>query len=169
MDHNRIIENLSSNQHVLSSILANKTQEEYMWKPKINSWCILEVVCHLYDEEREDFRGRVKHTLETPNEPLTMFDQIAWVKDRKYIEQDYNQMVEKLLAERKKSITWLHSLKTPAWKNAYIHPKLGPLSSEHFLANWLAHDFLHIRQIIAIQFKYLKQTTNNELAYAGTW
>lgn len=169
MDHHRIIENLSSNQHVFSSILANKNREEYLWKPKADSWCLLEVVCHLYDEEREDFRGRVKHTLETPNEPLPMFDQIAWVKDRKYMEQDYNKMVEKLLAERKNSITWLKSLETPPWKNAYNHPKHGPLSSEHFLANWLAHDFLHIRQIISLQFHYLKQKSQNELAYAGTW
>lgn len=169
MDHKRIIENLNSYQHVLSSILSNKNQEEYLWKPNVNSWCLLEVVCHLYDEEREDFRSRVKRTLETPNEPLPMFDPIAWVKDRKYMEQDYNQMVEKLLIEREKSIKWLNSLKDPLWKNAYNHPKLGPLSSEHFLANWLAHDLLHIRQITGIQFHYLKQATNNELAYAGAW
>lgn len=169
MDHNRIIESLRSNQHVFSGLLANKNKEECLWKPNINSWCLLEVVCHLYDEEREDFRGRVKHTLETPNVPLPMFDQIAWVKDRKYIEQDYTQMVAKLLAERNNSIIWLQSLKNPPWKNAYNHPKLGLLSSEHFLANWLAHDFLHIRQIISLQFHYLKQNSKNELAYAGTW
>lgn len=169
MDHNRIIENLSSNQHVFSTLLLNKNKEEYLWKPNIDKWCLLEVVCHLYDEEGEDFRGRVKHTLETPNETLPMFDQIAWVKDRKYIEQDYNQMVEKLLNERRNSIAWLKSLKSPPWENAYIHPNLGPLSSEHFLANWLAHDFLHIRQIIGIQFKYMKHATKNELAYAGDW
>lgn len=169
MDHKRIIENLSSNQHVLSRILSDKNQEEYLWKANVDSWCLLEVVCHLYDEEREDFRSRVKHTLETPNEPLPMFDPIAWVKDRKYMEQDYNQTVGKLQIERNKSIKWLNSIKNPHWKNAYNHPKLGPLSSEHFLANWLAHDLLHIRQITGIQFQYLKQTTNNELAYAGTW
>lgn len=169
MDHNRIIENLSSNQHVLSSILANKNQEEYLWKPDTKKWCILEVVCHLYDEEREDFRTRVQHTLATPNEPLPMFDPIAWVKDRKYIEQDYHLVVEKLLVERNNSINWLKSLKNPPWKNAFNHPKLGPLSSEHFLANWLAHDYLHIRQIISLQFHYLKQKSQNELVYAGTW
>ena len=169
MDHNRVIENLKTNRDVFSALLVNKHEYEYLWKPNATKWCLLEVVCHLYDEEREDFRARVKHTLETPNEPLTMFDQIAWVQDRKYIEQDYNQMVEKLLDERNNSITWLKSLKYPSWGNAYHHPKLGPLSAEHFLANWLAHDFLHIRQIVGLQFQYLKVTSENDLSYAGSW
>ena len=169
MDHKKIIENLKGNRDVFSTILSNKNKHEYLWKPNNTKWCLLEVVCHLYDEEREDFRSRVKHTLETPNEPMPMFDQIAWVKDRKYIEQDYNQMVEKLLEERLYSINWLSSLKDPSWENAYLHPKLGALSAEHFLVNWLAHDFLHIRQIVGLQFLHLKQTSNNNLSYAGSW
>lgn len=169
MDHNRIIENLSSNQHIFSTILSNKSQEEYSWKPTTNKWCLLEIVCHLYDEEREDFRGRVKHTLETPEDQLPSIDPVGWVKGRKYMDQDYNQMIEKLIMERKNSINWLQSLKNPPWKNAFNHPKLGPLSSEHFLANWLAHDLLHIRQIVGLQFHYLKQATNNDFSYAGTW
>ena len=169
MDHKKIIENLKANRDVFSTILSKKSKHEYLWKPNETKWCLLEVVCHLYDEEREDFRARVKHTLETPEEPLIMFDQIAWVKDRKYIEQSYNHMVEKLLVERNNSITWLKSLKDPSWDNAYHHPKLGALSAEHFLANWLAHDFLHIRQIVGLQFLHLKQSTNNDLSYAGSW
>ncbi len=169
MDHSRIIENLETNQIVFSRFILNKNREEYLWKPNEKSWCMLEVVCHLYDEEREDFKARIKHVLSTPDKPLPMFDQIAWVKDRSYIEQDYNNMAEKLLAERINSITWLKSLKKPSWKNANNHPKLGPLSAEHFLANWLAHNFLHIRQLTRLQFQYLQQATNNELSYAGTW
>jgi hypothetical protein len=169
MNHNRIIECLDENRQVFSSILLNKKQDEYLWKPEPEKWCILEVVCHLYDEEREDFRTRVKYTLQSPDKPLPMFDPIAWVKDRKYMEQDYHKMAEKFLNERENSIKWLRALTNPAWKNAFNHPKLGPLSSEHFLANWLAHDLLHIRQIAGLQFHYLKHATDNELTYAGSW
>jgi len=169
MDHKRIIEHLNTNQKIFSELLSNKNKEEYFWKPEAKSWCILEVVCHLYDEEREDFRARVKHTLETPNKEMPKIDPLAWVIDRKYIEQDYKQMIEKFLGERNYSIAWLISIKNPLWKNAYHHPKLGPLSAEHFLANWLAHDLLHFRQIIRLHYQYLKQSANNELSYAGTW
>jgi hypothetical protein len=169
MDHKRIIESLNANQKVFSGLLSNKNKDEYLWKPEAKKWCLLEIVCHLYDEEREDFRARVKHTLETPDKEMPMFDQIAWVKDRKYVEQNYKLMVEKLLDERQKSIAWLLSIKSPQWKNAYDHQKLGPLSAEHFLANWIAHDLLHIRQLVGLHFQYLKETTNNKLIYAGSW
>jgi hypothetical protein len=43
------------------------------------------------------------------------------------------------------------------------------MSAEMFLANWLAHDFLHVRQIIATRFHYLSHTTGESLGYAGNW
>ncbi len=169
MDHHKIIETLNSNGLIFSTLLKNKTEQESRWKPSENKWSLLEVVCHLYDEEREDFRARVRHTLETPNEPLPMFDQIAWVTERNYFGQDYDKKVSQFIEERQQSIKWLKSLKNPLWKNAYNHPKLGLLSAEHFLANWLAHDFLHFRQILGLQFHYLSMSTNDKLSYAGDW
>jgi hypothetical protein len=38
-----------------------------------------------------------------------------------------------------------------------------------FLHNWLAHDYLHIRQIIRIKYDYLKKTSGEILLYAGEW
>jgi hypothetical protein len=169
MDHSNIIENLNSNTGVFEGLLKNKSESEYRWRPSENKWCLLEIVCHLYDEECEDFRGRVRHTLEKPNEPLPMFDQVAWVTERNYFGQNYTEKVSQFLEERRSSINWLKSIKNPSWKNAYNHPKLGPLSAEHFLANWLAHDYLHLRQILRLQFQYLSVRTNDELTYAGTW
>lgn len=169
MDHNHIIENLNANSDIFLALLKDKNQEEYEWKPNANKWSLLEVVCHLYDEEREDFRARVMSILENPDLPLAGFDPFAWVKDRKYMEKDYKSMVSNFLEERTKSINWLRSLKNPSWKNVYKHPELDPLSAEHFLANWLAHDILHIRQILKIQYNYLKYKTKKDLNYAGIW
>jgi hypothetical protein len=50
-----------------------------------------------------------------------------------------------------------------------VHPELGMLRAKIFLANWLAHDYLHIRQIIRYQFEYLKVKTEVDLNYAGNW
>jgi hypothetical protein len=38
-----------------------------------------------------------------------------------------------------------------------------------FLSNWLAHDYLHIRQIIKLKFDYLEKMTGEGLSYAGDW
>ena len=167
MDHQRIIENLQANLPVFRELLTNKSEKEYTWKPEQSKWCLLEIVCHLRDEEQEDFRTRVAYPLEDPTKPLPGIDPQGWVIEREYMKQDYNQVLNTFLDERRKSINFLRSLENPSWKNTTEHPILGPLSAEHFLANWLAHDYLHVRQIEKLQHQYLAATSGIDLSYAG--
>ncbi|HEX2786391.1 MAG TPA: DinB family protein [Ignavibacteria bacterium] len=169
MNHTFIIENLSQNYFVFEGMLKGLTKEQYMWRSAADKWCLLEIICHLYDEELYDFRTRVKHTLETPERELAPIDPTGWVKSRNYIEKDYNEMVEKFLGERKYSIEWLRTLQNPNWQNAHQHKEWGPLRADMFLSNWLAHDYMHFRQINNIKFLYLKETTGESLRYAGEW
>ena len=67
------------------------------------SWSILEVVCHLYDEEREDFREHLDFILHRQNEEYHVIDPQGWVTERKYNEQNFAEMQEKFFAERQKS------------------------------------------------------------------
>lgn len=169
MDYNKAIEELSRNKDVFKELLTGLQKETYLWKQNPEKWCLLEIVCHLYDEEREDFRTRVKHVLETPHIPPPLFNPIIWVTERKYIEQDYNSKLTSFLTEREKSIKWLQSLQNPNWENAYNHSKFGEMSAKMFFTNWLAHDYLHIRQILNLKFDYLKNLSNESLEYAGNW
>jgi hypothetical protein len=43
------------------------------------------------------------------------------------------------------------------------------MSARLFLHNWLAHDYLHIRQINRLKFAYLKAHSDISLDYAGAW
>jgi len=76
-------------------MLFGLTKEMYLWKPAPEKWCLLEIVCHLYDEEREDFRARTRHVLETPTDTLPPIDPQGWVGSRKYIHQDYPEVLNK--------------------------------------------------------------------------
>lgn len=134
-----------------------------------DKWNILEILCHLYDEEREDFRARLKHVLTTPKDPLPSIDPQAWVLSRNYAAKNFKEVLEKFLFERRESVKWLKSLNNPPLDNYYDHPKLGPLSGKLFLSNWLAHDYLHFRQIIKLKFDFLKQTSGQNTSYAGSW
>ena len=169
MNHQEIIKKLSNNSTVFQGLLNEIPEEEYRWKPQPDQWCLLEVVCHLYDEEREDFRARVKHVLETPDQDLPKFDPLVWVTEREYLKQDYEKKLDEFLKERVQSINWLQSLHDVPWKNFYDHPKFGPLSAEFFLINWLAHDYLHIRQINRIKYQFLAEHNKEKLNYAGDW
>src|SRR5688572_1400180 len=170
MNHNILIQQLEVNQKIFLGLLTTVAKEEITWKPAEDKWCLLEIVCHLYDEEREDLRARLKHVLENPKESLPSIDPVGWVTSRNYMAKEYETAVADFLNERKQSIQWLHSLQSPDWKSAYVHHKFGPMSAEMFLANWVAHDYLHVRQIIRTKYQYLKQTTPEvTLLYAGEW
>ena len=169
MNHKEIITRLSANISVFKSLLTGVSKDEYLFKPTEDKWCILEVVNHIYDEEREDFRARIKQVLESPDKSLTSIDPTGWVTERNYIEQNYKQSVDRFFNERDESLMWLQSLQSPKWKNAHKHPEFGPLSAEMFLANWVAHDYFHFRQIINLKYHYLMHITDQNLYYAGTW
>jgi len=132
-----------------------------------NMMVLLKVVCHLYDEEREDFRARVRLTLENPGMPANPIDPVGWVTGRKYIEQDYNNVLQRFLLEKDNSIAWLTDLKNAKWDNVYKHPLLGDISAEMFLSSWLAHDYLHIKQITKNKYDYFKEVLGNKVFYAG--
>jgi hypothetical protein len=164
-----IIKELSKNSEIFKTLLIGQSNEEYLWKQSEEKWCLLEIICHLYDEEREDFRARTKSVLETPGETLVAIDPVGWIKERSYIEKDYDTFLRSFLIERAQSISWLQTLASSKWDNVHLHPKLGSMSAKHFLSNWLAHDYLHIRQIIKLKFDYLKEITGESLNYAGDW
>jgi hypothetical protein len=169
MNYTKIILELSRNKAVFKDLLKDLKQEEFLWKQSKKKWCLLEIICHLYDEEREDFRTRTKHLLETPKLDLVPFDQLAWIKDRKYIQQNYSETLSKFLRERELSVKWLSSLKSPDWDRAIDHPKFGQMTAKMFLVSWLAHDYLHLRQILKLKFDFIKFRTNESLEYAGNW
>ncbi|MGK7397018.1 MAG: DinB family protein [Candidatus Cyclobacteriaceae bacterium M3_2C_046] len=169
MDEKVIIKKLAENRMVFKNLLTGLGQEQIHWKPEPGKWNLVEVVCHLFDEEREDFRQRVQIVLENPAQPLPKFDPEVWVIQRAYHKQNFSEKLEKFLAERAQSIAWLEQLDQPAWENAFQHPKHGPMSARFFLVNWLAHDYLHIRQIIHLKYMYLSKFSGKELIYAGNW
>ncbi|WP_271785261.1 DinB family protein [Aquimarina algiphila] len=169
LDYSKIINGLSENSAVFKQLLSGLTEEIHLWKLNPDKWCLLEIICHLHDEEIYDFRARTRHVLEKPTEGLPAIDPLGWVKNRKYIKQNYNDKLAEFLKEREQSVKWLQSLSNPKWDNTYEHAKFGKMTAKMFLSNWLAHDYLHIRQITKLKYDYLKQLTNENLIYGGYW
>jgi hypothetical protein len=169
MNQTSIIKELLKNKGVFHNLLQGTTQEQYTWRPDEGKWCLLEVICHLYDEEKDDFRTRLKHCFRTPELPLPAIHPAEWVIERKYMDRDFDTMLDKFLNERVLSIEWLSDLQSPNWKEVHLHPKFGVMTPEMLLANWLAHDYLHIRQILKLKYSYLKKDSKADLSYAGEW
>lgn len=169
MDYTAVIDQLAKNKNVIGNLLHGSPEAMYRWKQEPGKWSLLEIICHLCDEEQLDFRARVKHTLETPGEPMPAIDPPGWVTAHRYAGQAFEQKLNEFFHEREQSVQWLRELQNPQWLNAYQHPKFGAMTAKMFLSNWLAHDYLHIRQILKLRFDYLKENTGEDLSYAGAW
>lgn len=164
-----VIQKLAANHAVFRHLFTGLSKSEVLWRPYLAHWCLLEILCHLHDNEHEDFKVRVQSILENPTTPFISIEPSQWVQERAYIEQDYDEKLAAFLQKRSESIQWLESLKSPAWENTYHHETYGPLTARNLLVNWLAHDNLHIRQITRIKYLYLQEHSGEDLTYAGKW
>jgi hypothetical protein len=127
------------------------------------------VVCHLHDEEREDFRPRLDLVLHRPGEAWARIDPAAWVAEREYNARDLARMLQAFLAERERSLAWLGSLSAPDWSREYQAP-FGPITAGDLLASWAAHDLLHTRQLLELRrARLLAHTAPHRTQYAGDW
>jgi hypothetical protein len=164
-----IIEQLAKNNSVFLTLFSSVNEDLISWKPQPEKWSLLEILCHLYDEEREDFRARILHLFTSPDTAFKPIDPSKWAVAREYAIQGFIEKRSQFLAERKNSVDWLRSLKSPQWSNGYDHPKFGRITASILLTNWLAHDYLHIRQITRYHYQFLDEKTEDKLGYAGTW
>lgn len=156
MKHEEIIKRLANSEEMIQGLVYGLDEEQARWRPEPGKWSILEVINHLYDEERDDFRKRLDLTLHQPGVAWPPNDPEAWVSERKYNEREYESSLENLLLERRKSITWLKKLSSPDWESAYEHPVFGKISAGDILCAWLAHDYFHARQISNLLLEYTR-------------
>jgi len=143
-----IIDRLDRFPGALRGAVACVTEAQARFRPPSGAWSILEVVNHLVDEERDDFRARLRQTLEQPQPAWPPIDPEGWARQRRYNERALAESVAVFVQERRTSVEWLRSLpSTTDWSRAYQHPRFGPIHAGDLLAAWAAHDALHLRQI----------------------
>lgn len=145
------------------------SDEQARWKPDAESWSVLEVINHLYDEERLDFRVRLDHILHKPGVEPPSIDPEGWVTARAYNERQLGPSLNNFLQERENSLIWLRGLGSPDWEATYTAP-WGTIRAGDMFAAWVAHDLLHIRQLVELHYGWTtKQLQPYDAGYAGEW
>lgn len=170
MDLHVMVGRLRANAEVIAALADGVDEAQARWKPAPDKWSVLEVVCHLADEEVEDFRTRLDLTLHRPEEAWPPIDPQGWVTARHYAQQDLGESLGRFLAARRDSLTWLASLEDPDWSRAYEHPRAGTITAGDLLTSWVAHDHIHIRQLNRLHREHLvAKLSGHSPDYAGTW
>jgi hypothetical protein len=169
MDYERLAQTMAENAERIHQLVDGISTGEARWRPDPDSWSILEVVNHLHDEEREDFRVRLDIMLHNPDRPWPPIDPQGWVKARKYNERELRGSLESFLAERRASLEWLEGLKSPDWE-ATVEAPWGSFRAGEMFAAWVAHDLLHMRQLVELHYAHVVRLADPYgTRYAGPW
>lgn len=164
-----LVEHMINNAERIRVLVQGTPSDQACWRPDEASWSVLEVMGHLSDEERLDFRVRLDFTLHRPGEPWPAIDPTGWVKEHHYNEGDLQEALDGFLAAREDSVRWLMELSSPNWEATYEAP-FGQIKAGDLLAAWVGHDLLHIRQLIELHWSHLLlEVEPYRVEYAGQW
>jgi hypothetical protein len=117
-------------------------------RPAHDEWAPVEILCHLRDEETEDFGARVRVVVEggrrfAPNDPERL------AIERRYLDDDGPGALAAFHERRVDSLAFLAGLAPERLSGAAERPNGGALSGLDLLAAWVAHDRLHVAQLAA--------------------
>jgi hypothetical protein len=169
MNAETLFEQLELNARRISSLVSGVTDEQARWKPDPETWSILEVMNHLLDEERQDFRVNLEYILYRPGEDWPPIDPQGWVTSRQYNQRDPDETLKSFLEERQHSLAWLRGLPDPDWSTSRPTP-WGTISAGDMLAAWATHDTLHMRQLVELTHDWVVRLSGSYSGdYAGDW
>jgi len=169
MELESMVGRLRANAEALSALAVGVDERQARWRPEPAKWSVLEVVCHLADEEVEDFRTRLDLTLRGAD-AWPAIDPQGWATARSYNDRHLGEELGRFLAARADSLSWLESLESPDWSMAHQHPQFGPITAGDLLTSWVAHDHIHVRQLNRLHREYLVSVlSTSSPRYAGPW
>ena len=133
---------------VLDRLLGGLDAAGWRARPAPTEWAPVEIVCHLRDEETEDFGARVRVVVEGGT-TFVPIDPERWAVERRYFEADGPAVLADVRTRRATSLAFLATLAPDRLTATVAHRRAGGLSGLDILAAWVAHDRLHLAQLAA--------------------
>ena len=132
--------------HILTALVGDLDEAMARARPLPHEWSPVEILCHLRDEETEDFGARLRVILDGGRQ-FTAIDPEGWVEARRYRDAVSRNVLADLCARRAASLELLASLALERLRASGDHRRLGTLSGLDLLVAWVAHDRLHLSQL----------------------
>jgi hypothetical protein len=133
---------------VLDRLLGGLDAAGWQARPAPAEWAPVEIVCHLRDEEVEDFGARLR-VIAAAGAAFAPIDPERWAVERRYLEDDGPAALAAFRARRADSLAFLAGLAPVRLGGTVTHSRAGSLSGLDILAAWVAHDHLHLAQLAA--------------------
>lgn len=133
---------------ILEALLGRLDAGQWRQRPAPAEWSPLEIVCHLRDEEAEDFGARVRVVVEG-GDRFTPIDPERWAQDRRYRDAEPTAALAAFREQRAANLVFLETAEAERLRATVTHPRADALSGLDLLAAWVTHDRLHLAQLAA--------------------
>jgi DinB superfamily len=133
---------------VLAGLVSGLDGAAWRARPAPAEWAPVEIVCHLRDEETEDFGARVR-VITAGRTRFKPIDPERWAVERRYLAADGPEALAAFRERRTANLAFLATLAVERLTSLVTHARTGGLSGLDLLAAWVAHDRLHVAQLAA--------------------
>ena len=124
--------------------LGSMPDELASWHPAEGEWCVKEVLAHVMQSERIGFAGRIEEILAADEPPLR-----ATPPAPPACEENLEKMLADFRAQRTRSVELVAGLQPADLGRGGIHERVGRLTVNELLHEWVHHDRTHVKQILA--------------------
>jgi hypothetical protein len=142
-----LIESLESAARDLARLLRPVDAVGAQWRPVREEWCIADVVAHLSYCEMP-YLARLRRVIEQDNpfEPALLPDESAHDLARPLAD-----LLAAFVARRAETVAVFAGLNQRDWGRPLVHATIGPTKLRDQVQELVAHDNLHLEQIVALR------------------
>ena len=133
---------------VLDALLGGIDGALWRARPAPAEWSPVEIVCHLRDEEADDFGARVRVVVEG-GARFSPIDPERWAVERSYRDSEPLAALAAFGERRAANLAFLATVAPDRLRATVVQPQAGVLSGLDLLAAWVTHDRLHLAQLAA--------------------
>jgi hypothetical protein len=131
------------------TILRSVPPDAASWRPAPGEWCANECLGHVIEAEKRGFAGRIRLILGAENPRLETWDQPAVAQARHDCEKPPEELIHEFEPLRRDSLVMLRSVREDQLAREGAHPRVGALTVNDLIREWVHHDGNHLRQVVA--------------------
>jgi hypothetical protein len=142
---------------VLRVLLSGLDDEWVMNNEGPETFSPFDVIGHLVNGEKTDWRPRITMILEYGDtKTFALFNRFAQYEESKG--KTLEQLLDEFESLRKENMQWFRSLiiSEADLEKKGSHPVLGQVTLRNLLATWVIHDLTHIAQVTRVMGKQYK-------------
>lgn len=159
---------LSRTPRVLDSLLRGLPASWTESNEGANTWTAFDVVGHLIHGDRTDYLARVRIILaDGESRPFPPFDRLAQKEESRG--KTLGRLLDEFAALREENLSALGALRLQPQDllRRGLHPRLGPVTLQHLLATWAAHDLTHVHQLSRVLAHQVRESVGPWSAFLG--